>query len=306
MLKRIVASGALGLLAVSLFGQGLTTSASPTDWEEINFEFNSSILSDGYPSLLRLAELLKQNPGHRVRVTGHTDHIGGVPYNQRLSLARANTVRDFLVKYGASAGQIATSGDGKSSPTVSNQTREGRFMNRRVVLTVTDPEGKVVGDGGVREAIGAFDKLLKAQEECCGSILSRLDKLDEILAAIRDLKSDNDRLRGELDGLRKGQTAVEQKVAELPKPLTEQQTTAIAQAEGARVLEETQRRNRKFSLLGVNIGPTYGRGRTGDFTFSGRGQFFSPSAATACAPCRPRASTCTTRAARKDSSTSAW
>jgi hypothetical protein len=48
------------LVALSLgagaFAQGLTTSASKDDWEEINFEFNSSILSDGYPSLLRLAD----------------------------------------------------------------------------------------------------------------------------------------------------------------------------------------------------------------------------------------------------------
>ena len=42
------------------------------------------------------------------------------------------------------------------------------------------------------------------------------------------------------------------------------------------MLEEAKNRNRKFSLLGVNVGPTYGDGRTGNFTFSGRGQFFSP------------------------------
>lgn len=276
LLKRIVVAAAVALLAGGLFGQGLTTKASPTDWEEINFEFDSSILSDGYPSLLRLAELLNRHPDHRVRVVGHTDYVGSARYNDKLALARANTVRDFLVKYGASANQITVSGDGKNSPTAPNQTREGRFMNRRVVLTVTDGQGQVVGDGGVREAIGAFDKLAKAQEECCADILKRLDKLDDILAAIQALKGDNDRLRDELAGVRKDQAALQQQVAGLPVPVTEPQATAIAKAESERLLEEQQRRNQKFSLLGVNIGPTYGKGRTGDFTFSGSGRFFSP------------------------------
>jgi hypothetical protein len=57
-MKKLAAIGALGLLASCLMGQGLNTGGQvKDDWEEINFEFNSSILSDGYPSLLRLAEL---------------------------------------------------------------------------------------------------------------------------------------------------------------------------------------------------------------------------------------------------------
>lgn len=276
LLKRTVLAAVLTLLAGGLFGQGLTTTASPTDWEEINFEFDSAILSDGYPSLLRLAELLKANPDYRVRVVGHTDYVGSSSYNNKLALSRANAVREFLVKYGAAANQITTSGEGKNAPTAPNQTKEGRFMNRRVVLTVTDGQGRVVGAGGVGDAIGAFDKVAKAQEACCTDILKRLDKLDDILAAVQSLKTENDRLRDELAGVRKDQAALQQQVAALPEPVTQPQAVAIAKAEGERVLEEQQRRNRKFSLLGVNIGPTYGDGRTGDFTFSGSGRYFSP------------------------------
>lgn len=276
LLKRIVLAAVLTLLAGGLFGQGLTTTASPTDWEEINFEFDSAILSDGYPSLLRLAELLKANPDYRVRVVGHTDYVGSSSYNNKLALSRANAVREFLVKYGAAANQITTSGEGKNAPTAPNQTKEGRFMNRRVVLTVTDGQGRVVGAGGVGDAIGAFDKVVKAQEACCTDILKRLDKLDDILAAVQSLKTENDRLRDELAGVRKDQAALQQQVAALPEPVTQPQAVAIAKAEGERVLDEQQRRNRKFSLLGVNIGPTYGDGRTGDFTFSGSGRYFSP------------------------------
>src|ERR1700761_6587270 len=102
------------LMNVSVSAQGLDTKASPADWEEINFEFNSSVLVDGFPSLLRLGELLQKNPGYKVKVEGHTDRIGGNGYNDKLGMARASTVRDFLVKYGARAGQIEVATRGKA------------------------------------------------------------------------------------------------------------------------------------------------------------------------------------------------
>src|SRR6202050_3598670 len=100
---------AIPLLTIGVSSQGLDTKASPADWEEINFEFNSSVLVDGFPSLLRLSELLQKNPGYKVKVEGHTDTIGDTTYNNKLGMARANAVRDFLVKYGAGAGQIEVS-----------------------------------------------------------------------------------------------------------------------------------------------------------------------------------------------------
>src|SRR5215813_8600253 len=116
-MKRLTAIGALGLLAASgLFAQGMNTGGQQKEsWEEINFEFNSSILSDGYPSLLRLAELLTQHRDFRVRVTGNTDYVGSAAYNDKLALRRAESVKAFLVKYGASADQITTAGNGKGS-----------------------------------------------------------------------------------------------------------------------------------------------------------------------------------------------
>ena len=71
-------SAAMPLLAVGVSAQGLNyPGVTKDDWEEINFEFNSSVLVDGFPSLLRLAELLQKNPGYKVSVEGHTDVIGG-------------------------------------------------------------------------------------------------------------------------------------------------------------------------------------------------------------------------------------
>jgi hypothetical protein len=283
ILRRLSAVGVLSVLTACLYAQGINTTATKSDWEEINFEFNSSILSDGYPSLLRLADLLGQHSAYRVKVTGNTDYVGTEGYNTKLALARAGAVREFLIKYGASASQITTGGSGERNPEVKNDTKEGRFMNRRVVLTVTDGQGKVVGEGGVGDVIkslGDAGELKKGQEECCSKILKRLDKLDEILAAVRDLKGENDKLKGEVADLRNQQNALKSQIAGLPKPLSAQETTSIARdvatKAGQDTLEEALRRNKKFSLLGLNIGPTFGSGRTGDFTLSGRGQFFSP------------------------------
>src|SRR5271166_3473064 len=136
----------LTLIAISVSAQGLDTRASKDDWEEINFEFNSSVLVDGFPSLLRLAELLQQNPGYKVNVEGHTERIGGNPYNDKLGMARASTVRDFLVKYGARANQITVATRGKADPKYPGQkptytkTDEARWMNRRVIMTVMDDQ----------------------------------------------------------------------------------------------------------------------------------------------------------------------
>ena len=138
-MKRIAVVGAIGLLASALFAQGLNTGGqTKEDWEEINFEFNSSILSDGYPSLLRLADLMSQHRDYHVRVTGNTDYVGSGAYNDKLAMKRANAVKAFLVKYGVADDQITTAGDGKRAPEVDNRTKEGRFMNRRVVMTLTD------------------------------------------------------------------------------------------------------------------------------------------------------------------------
>src|SRR5579863_10621296 len=107
-----------GIIARCSYAQGVTTNASKDDWEEINFEFNSAVLSDGYPSLLRLADLLSKHTGYHVRVEGNTDNIGGTGYNDKLGLQRANTVRDFLVKYGAKPEQIEVASRGKGNPEV--------------------------------------------------------------------------------------------------------------------------------------------------------------------------------------------
>lgn len=283
-MKKLAAIGAISLLASSLLAQGLNTgSQTKEDWEEINFEFNSSILSDGYPSLLRLADLLGQHRDYRVKVTGHTDYVGSAAYNDKLAMKRAGAVKAFLIKYGVTDSQVTTAGDGKRAPEVDNKTKEGRFMNRRVVMTLTDGTGRVIKEGSIGDIIKAIgdklDSLLasaKKQEECCAQILKRLDKLDDILAQLKNLQGESDKLRGEVSDLRNQQNALKDQVNNLPKPLSASQTQDIAHTEAIGAVDEGQKRNKKFSIVGVNIGPTIGHGRTGDFNFNGRAQFFSP------------------------------
>jgi len=277
-MKKLAAIGALGLMASTLFAQGLTPPGDQTkeDWEEINFEFNSSILSDGYPSLLRLADLMSQHKDYHVKVTGNTDYVGSAAYNDKLALRRAETVKAFLVKYGASPDQITTAGDGKREPQVNNRTKEGRFMNRRVRLEVRDGNGNLIKAGGIGDILQALNNLAKQQQECCDQILKRLDKLDDILAALKNLQGENDNLKNQIADLRNQQNALKDQVNGLPKPLSEAQTQNIAHNEAMGAVDEAQRRNKKFSIVGVNVGPNFGGARPGNANFSGRAQFFSP------------------------------
>jgi len=255
----------------------VNTNATKDDWEEINFEFNSSILTDGFPTLLWLADFLRGNPGYRVVVTGYTDYVGGVPYNDRLSLARANLVKAFLVKYGAAPEQITANGAGKRDPELANNTAEHRWVNRRVVITVTDTGGKKMSLEDLIASKHPQQQIVQPAQNtgCCDEILKRLDTLATLLNELKDMeRSEHAKLQKDIDDVRS-------QVAGLPNKET---VTEVARKEGDvtaekaadEAMQKSLTNNKKFSLLGLNIGPTYGPERTGNFTFSGRGQFFSP------------------------------
>jgi hypothetical protein len=270
MLQRSVTLFTLfSAFTVSVFAQGLDTRASKDDWEEINFEFDSAVLSDGFPSLLRLADLLKAHSGYRVKLEGHADHLGSGRYNEKLGMQRAKTVRDFLVKYGAKDNQIETSSRGEKDPKVPGEksryskTDVARWMNRRVAVTVLDEQGRTVSAGGIGDAITAMPK---PPRDCCDEILKRLDRLDEIAKMLRDMADQNAGLRREVDNLKQQQAALQSQINGQPKPLTQEQT--------AHVVEEQISKNRdpRFSLLGVNVGEDSYK----NVTFTGRARFFAP------------------------------
>jgi outer membrane protein OmpA-like peptidoglycan-associated protein len=102
---------------------------------DTNFEFNKDqLLPNAYPVLNELAETMKRNPDKRWRIEGHTDAIGSDSYNMDLSRRRAQSVVNYLVSQGIKSSQLEVVPLGESQPVATNDTQEGRAMNRRVEI----------------------------------------------------------------------------------------------------------------------------------------------------------------------------
>jgi outer membrane protein OmpA-like peptidoglycan-associated protein len=111
------------------------TPEKPLILHGVNFEFDKSRLTVKADSILDLvATGLKRNPDTRVEIDGHCDWIGSDAYNQKLSIRRANAVRDYLIRHGVKAANLTIKGYGESKPIADNKTDEGRALNRRVEL----------------------------------------------------------------------------------------------------------------------------------------------------------------------------
>jgi OOP family OmpA-OmpF porin len=102
----------------------------------IFFDFNKAdVKPESKPALDEIAKMLKSNPSMKVWVVGHTDSVGTVEANQKLSEARAAAVTKALVTgYGINAARLRGYGVGPLSPVATNKTDEGRAKNRRVEL----------------------------------------------------------------------------------------------------------------------------------------------------------------------------
>lgn len=101
------------------------------------FDFDKAVLTrESTADLKRAVSFLKANSSIRVEVAGHTDNVGSVDYNKKLSLDRASSVKDFLVKNGIDGSRISVAGYGPDQPIAPNDTEEGRAQNRRVELRV--------------------------------------------------------------------------------------------------------------------------------------------------------------------------
>jgi OOP family OmpA-OmpF porin len=102
----------------------------------VNFDFDKAdIRPDAAVILDEAASLLSQSSGN-VSVGGHTDSVGADAYNQGLSERRAAAVKDYLVGKGVDSSRLTTTGYGESSPIASNDTADGRALNRRVELNL--------------------------------------------------------------------------------------------------------------------------------------------------------------------------
>ena len=108
----------------------------PSLWT-VYFESGSGQLSPASASVLaEVREALSRATHPELVLTGHTDRVGAVADNDRLSLQRANALRDMLVAMGFAAERIRVAGRGEREPVASNDTAEGRAKNRRVEVTL--------------------------------------------------------------------------------------------------------------------------------------------------------------------------
>ena len=106
-------------------------------FENLQFDTNkATIKATSYPSLDKLAELLKKYPNTTTTLSGYTDNTGNRAYNVDLSKRRANAVKDYLVNKGIAATRISADGFGPENPVAENTTAAGRAKNRRVEIDV--------------------------------------------------------------------------------------------------------------------------------------------------------------------------
>ena len=102
----------------------------------ITFRTDSSDLNPSFSRVLDSVVLVAQEFDKTlVEVAGHTDSTGSEAYNQQLSERRAGTVAEYLRTRGILADRLITVGAGEARPIASNETAEGRALNRRVELT---------------------------------------------------------------------------------------------------------------------------------------------------------------------------
>lgn len=115
---------------------------------DVNFDFNKKTLTDlGRGRIHQIARLVKDTPGLRVVLQGHADFKGSEPYNERLGMDRAETVRQELIALGVSPEALSTVSFGESQPALADQEDWARAVNRRVEVHIGTP-GEPVAHAG--------------------------------------------------------------------------------------------------------------------------------------------------------------
>ncbi|TBH71464.1 OmpA family protein [Aquirufa antheringensis] len=96
----------------------------------------ATLKPESEPELKRILQVMKENTSLVIEISGHTDNTGSDEINNKLSLERANAVKENLLKGGIDQVRIKTKGYGKSKPKADNATEEGRQINRRVEIEI--------------------------------------------------------------------------------------------------------------------------------------------------------------------------
>lgn len=104
---------------------------------DVMFEYDRYDLTNEAKQLLDgVAEYMAMNPSMKLKINGHTDNSGGEMKNKTLSINRAEAVSTYLQAKGVAKYRMTTKGFGKTMPKATNDTPEGKMMNRRVEITI--------------------------------------------------------------------------------------------------------------------------------------------------------------------------
>ena len=101
------------------------------------FDFDKwDLRPESFVELDRVVALLKENPSIEIEMSAHTDSYGSDEYNFKLSDNRAKSVREYIVSKGMPESRITAQGYGETKPVATNETDEGRQLNRRVEFKI--------------------------------------------------------------------------------------------------------------------------------------------------------------------------
>ena len=108
------------------------------NFDRILFETGKTTLNEASKEqIANIAAVLKAYPNVNIKIGGYTDNVGDAAKNKALSAARAKTVMSALVGLGIESKRLESEGYGQEHPVASNDTAEGRELNRRVAIRVT-------------------------------------------------------------------------------------------------------------------------------------------------------------------------
>jgi OOP family OmpA-OmpF porin len=103
----------------------------------------ATIQRRSFRMLNQIARVIQEHPEiDKIIIEGHSDNVGNADFNRKLSLARAQSVKDYLVKKGVEASRLDAKGYGPDRPIASNNTAKGRAANRRVAFTIVTPDSE--------------------------------------------------------------------------------------------------------------------------------------------------------------------
>ncbi|MBS1537989.1 MAG: OmpA family protein, partial [Bacteroidetes bacterium] len=106
--------------------------------EGVEFETGKAVITPESDEILQTAlNTMQDNPDIDVEISGHTDNVGRRDKNQKLSLERAESVKQWLIDHGVTASRMSTKGFGPDRPIAPNDTPENKKKNRRIEFSRT-------------------------------------------------------------------------------------------------------------------------------------------------------------------------